>query len=123
MFTIVVYNSLIIKLLSFEGLVLYPFVLLSASQNEILPSVLKHEITHVYQIEREGICNFYCKYLRYMKNDSYENNPFEQEAYFDENKPLTRNDMKKLKLPIDFPTTDKIYKKRKNKNEKIKTKK
>jgi hypothetical protein len=102
----VIYNSYITRLLHLDGLVLYPFVLLSTSSDETLPSVLKHEVTHVHQIERDGFCNFYFQYFIHMCAGSYANNIYEREAFSNENTALTRSEIKLLNLPPTFPKTD-----------------
>lgn len=109
----VVYESSLMRWLHLDGLVLYPFVLISTSKEETLPSTLKHEVTHVRQIERDGVCNFYCNYCIYMCNDCYENNKYEQEAYSTENTALTQADLEVLNLSPTFPKTDKEFRKQK----------
>jgi len=105
----VIYESFIARWLHLDGLVLYPFVLLSTSEEETLPSTLKHEVTHVRQIERDGFCGFYCNYCIYMCNDYYKNNIYEQEAYSTESFALTQAELEILNLPPTFPKTDKAY--------------
>ena len=102
----VIYNSYITRLLNLDGLVLYPFVLLSTSIDETLPSVLKHEVTHVRQVEREGFCKFYFSYCINMCFDSYKNNIYEQEAFSNETNALTQSEIKLLNLPPTFPKSD-----------------
>ena len=102
----VIYNSYITQLLNLDGLVLYPFVLLSTSIDETLPSILKHEVTHVHQIEREGFCKFYFHYCKNMWFDSYTNNIYEQEAFSNETIALTQSEIELLNLPPTFPKTD-----------------
>lgn len=107
----VVYDSSLMRWLQLDGLVLYPFVLMSTSKEDTLPSTLKHEITHVRQIERDGCCNFYCNYCIYMCNDCYANNKYEQEAYSTESTALTQADLELLNLPPTFAKTDKELRK------------
>ena len=102
----VVYESCLTRLLRLDGLVLYPFILVSTPKDDTLPSTLKHEVTHVHQIEREGFCKFYCNYCIYMCNDSYKNNIYEQEAYSTESIALTSAELELLNLPSTFPKTD-----------------
>ena len=102
----VIYNSYITRLLNLDGLVLYPFVLISTTNDETLPSILKHEVTHVHQIERDGFCKFYFWYFTYMLIDSYTNNIYEQEAFSNENNALTQNELELLNLSPTFPKTD-----------------
>jgi hypothetical protein len=116
----VVYESSLMRWLKLDGLVLYPFVLISTSKEETLPSTLKHEVTHVRQIERDGVCNFYCNYCVYMCNDCYTNNKYEQEAYSTESTPLTAADLETLNLPPTFPKTDKAFRKHKKQSSSMK---
>ena len=109
---IVIYESCLTRLLGLDGLVLYPFILVSTPKDDTLPSTLKHEVTHIHQIEREGFCTFYCNYCKYMCNDSYENNRYEQEAYSTESKALTPEELERLHLPPTFPKTDNALPKR-----------
>ena len=102
----VIYNSYITRLLNLDGLVLYPFVLVSTTNDETLPSILKHEVTHVHQIERDGFCKFYFRYFTHMLIDSYTNNIYEQEAFSNENNALTQSEIKLLNLSPTFPKTD-----------------
>lgn len=103
---VVVYNSWLTRVLCLDGLVLYPFILLSTSKEETLPSTLKHELTHVNQIKRDGWCKFYYQYCVYTCRDCYQNNNYEQEAYSTECSALTQTDLEMLNLPSTFPKTD-----------------
>lgn len=90
----IVYDLKILKYLGLDGLVLYPYVLISTKKEETSPVVLKHELTHVEQIERDGIFAFYSSYvldiLRWKSVDkAYENNKYEIEAYKKERSKLT----------------------------------
>ena len=97
---ILIYNCLFTQIMKLDGLVLFPFVLISTKEEETLPSVIKHELTHVRQIYREGFFSFYFQYVcMMMKNISYfttyslfSNNSFEDEAYNIENEPLNKED-------------------------------
>ncbi len=102
----VVYNSWFTRLLGLDGLVVYPFMLLSTSMEETMPSTFKHEMTHVRQIERDGWCRFYCQYCMYTCRDSYQNNRYEREAYSAENTALTQTELDRLHLPSTFQNTD-----------------
>lgn len=102
----VLYTSWIPRLLSLDGLVLYPFILLSTSYHDTLPSTFKHEMMHVNQIERDGWCRFYCQYCLYTCMYGYENNNYEIEAYSVENTALTQSELHRLHLPPTFPKTD-----------------
>jgi hypothetical protein len=103
---IVVYNSWLTRLLCLDGLVLYPFILLSTSKEETLPSTLKHELTHVNQIKRDGCRKFYSQYCAFTYRDGYQNNKYEREAYSTECIALTQTELEMLNLPSTFPKTD-----------------
>jgi len=113
----VIYNSAILRWIGLEGLVLYPYILLATTKEETRPSVYKHEITHVHQVNREGFCGFYYKYFKHICSKIYSNsfseifleNEFENEAYKNENRPLSKQELLELNLPVSFPKTDKLY--------------
>jgi hypothetical protein len=44
------------------------------------PSLLRHEVEHIRQWQREGFWSFLAKYLWYSLRVGYYNNPFEVEA-------------------------------------------
>jgi hypothetical protein len=52
-------------------------------------SLLRHELVHIEQIEREGPVMFSIKYLYWLIRYGYRENPFEREAYAKE--PITEN--------------------------------
>ena len=115
----VVYGSSLMRWLNLDGLVLYPLILISTAQEDTLPSTLKHEVTHVRQIERDGVCNFYCNYCIYICKDCYANNKYEQEAYSTESTALNQSDLDLLNLPTTFPKTDKAFRKQKKRVDSI----
>jgi hypothetical protein len=74
-----------------RGIVLYPYVLISLSENDAKTRhILHHEWIHVQQVRRYGFLKFYCMYFyewfinvcRYgnMKK-AYSNISYEKEAY------------------------------------------
>jgi hypothetical protein len=90
----IVYESRVTRYLGIEGMVLYPFVLISTAKEDTDEIVLKHEFTHVEQIERDGFCTFYFSYLKGLLQwgsveKAYENNVYEIEAYKKETRRLT----------------------------------
>ena len=126
----VIYDSKVTQYLGIDGLVLYPFILISNKEEEAKPSLLKHELTHVHQVKREGFCKFYSKYLFYIitnvwknknMNTAFTENEFEYEAYGCENEPLTDEEI--AEIGRDIPRTDKEWAKKQNKMKKCKTKK
>ena len=103
----IVFDSCITKLLGLDGLVLYPYVLVSSKKEDTSNIVLKHELTHVMQIERDGVFNFYMSYVRQLIDvrqligcnfhNAYMNNEYEKEAYKNETKKFTKNEKILLK--------------------------
>ena len=63
---IIIYESKIARYFDIDGLVLYPFVLINESEDNAMPSTIKHELTHVRQVDRDGFCRFYSKYFGHM---------------------------------------------------------
>jgi len=77
-----------------RGRVLYPFVLFSQSKDEVSDQLFRHELEHVYQVQRMGCLWFYVKYLFLAIRYGYKNHPFEIEAYNKQNDPLTKYEVK-----------------------------
>ena len=67
-----------------DGITLYPFVFVRRGASETL---LRHELIHIYQIQRDGWWRFYLGYLKrkYINQVSYLDDPMEVEAYKYEN--------------------------------------
>ena len=94
----IIYNSCITKYFGLDGIVLYPFIFISETENNVPNSTLKHEFIHIEQINRYGFICFYYTYFKYMIQ-SYNNNnnilnifidnEFEEEAYERENEDFT----------------------------------
>lgn len=61
-----IYNCSFLKRFGLDGIVLYPYILIQTSEKDTKPSIIKHEMTHVYQIERDGIVCFYYKILKHI---------------------------------------------------------
>jgi hypothetical protein len=62
-----------------RGIVLYPYVLFKYEPNAVV-TTFKHEMMHVYQIQRDGLVKFYIKYLYYQIKFGYKNNLYEIEC-------------------------------------------
>ena len=99
---IIIYNSSITHYLDIDGIVLFPFVLINAHEVDTLPSVMKHELTHVYQVYREGFIQFYFTYAMIVISmilktgtvgDAFVHNKYEDEAYSVQVKPLNKQDI------------------------------
>jgi len=78
----------------YAGKVRYPFVLFRDSQNRVSDKLFRHELEHVYQIQREGVLKFYAKYLWYLVRRGYKNVPYEIEARAKARTPLTIDERK-----------------------------
>jgi hypothetical protein len=98
-----IFDSSFTKFLKLEGIVLWPFVFISKPKDKTSPRILKHELTHVDQVRREGPLKFYTKYLYYIyksrqQNGDFQNaffyNEYEDEAYENENHPLTDEEIR-----------------------------
>jgi len=99
----VIYDSWIPRLLSIQGIVLYPFILIATPKKDTRSYIIKHELVHVKQITRIGCCRFYTLYIYSMFNSCFQkgncytvlyDNEFEDEAYEIEDYPLTKDEMK-----------------------------
>jgi len=98
-----IFDSSFTKFFKLEGIVLWPFVFISKPKDKTSPRILKHELTHVAQVRREGPLKFYAKYLYYIyksrkQNGNFQNaffyNEYEDEAYENENNPLTDEEIR-----------------------------
>ncbi len=124
---IVVFNSSFTQFFDLDGVVLYPFVLISETRENTMPSTLKHELMHVKQVHREGFLGFYCKYAKYIANTLWETgdfqkafieNEFEDEAYGIEMVSLNSDDL--LLSGWDGARSDAEFKRNKAKQNKAK---
>lgn len=84
------YRHWIPRLAGVQAIVLYPYVLFSATKEKVSPLLLKHEMVHVRQVRREGWIRFYAAYLREYfalrlrgksRDEAYRKISFEREAY------------------------------------------
>lgn len=94
----------------FRGVVLWPYVIMrpkkyatgEIAQSELmtrrsLVRLYRHELEHVYQIERMGVLKFYASYLWMILRKGYKNHPLEEEANDVEQTPLTQREQKWLR--------------------------
>jgi len=90
-----------------QAITLYPFILFSSAKEEIPESLFRHELEHIYQVEREGWFQFYFFYLKlYFQNrlkgmnhqQAYLKNPYEIAARTEESQPLVSSEVAKLGL-------------------------
>ena len=106
----IIYNSCITKYFGLDGVVLYPFILISDSKNNVQNTTLKHELIHIEQINRHGVICFYYTYFTYIiqsyiKNNNiltiFIDNEFEEEAYKRENEEFTDYEIYLIDKKID----------------------
>lgn len=71
------------------GVVLYPWMLFKGEPSQVPDYLFRHELQHVYQIQRDGFFKFYFKYLWYLLRHGYLDNPYEVEAFAVQHDPLT----------------------------------
>jgi hypothetical protein len=79
-----------------RGIVIWPTVYLAPPAHAVSPELLKHELTHVYQIMRDGVLLFYLKYFWYRLRFGYHDHPYEVEAHEAQAYPLTNHERKIL---------------------------
>ena len=102
-----IFNSSFTKFFNLDGIVLYPFVFISTSKENTPSQIIKHELIHVMQIRRENSpFLFYLKYMYFIicsliftqgvLYNAYYMNKYEVEAYENEDKPLTKEEIKEI---------------------------
>ena len=101
------YNHWYPKLLRTNAVSKEDCILLSFPSDVFDKEVLKHELTHIYQIRRLGYSKWKRQYLKeYFKNllsgkspyNAYRFISFEIEAFNEQSKPLTEEDKQELGL-------------------------
>jgi len=78
----------------YDAWVLYPFMFFRDKREDVSDRLFRHELEHVYQVQREGWFKFYLKYLLYAIRYKYKNIPYEVEARLAEALPLTEKERK-----------------------------
>ena len=73
----------------FAAWVIAPYMLFRQPKLEVDDRLFRHEMQHIYQVEKEGWFKFYVKYLYYSIRYGYTRNPYEVEARAHENDKLT----------------------------------
>ncbi len=99
----ILFNSWFCNFMDAGGLMMYPFVLIATSEETTHKCVMRHELIHIEQVEREGILSFYFKYysnvikdyLRHgdLKRCFLHENPFEMDAYSRQYTEFTKRDL------------------------------
>lgn len=93
-----IYRLRFLRLFGVEAMTLYPWILFSGEEQSIPEDLFRHELEHIYQVQRNGWAGFYLSYLQfYFKNrwsglnhqEAYWQIPYEVEARTAQKKPLT----------------------------------
>ena len=72
--------------------IFYPFVLFKYPRDKVSDKLFRHELQHVYQIQKLGYIGFFSRYIWYSIRYGYKKNPFEIEARFHANDKLTNEE-------------------------------
>jgi hypothetical protein len=75
-----IYNVWFLRKSWINGITIYPFIFFKQKQEEISDRLFRHEMEHIYQVQREGWFKFYIKYLYYQWRVGYKQIPYEIEA-------------------------------------------
>ncbi len=69
--------------------VLYPWMFFRDRRRDVTDRLFRHELEHVYQVQRMGWLRFYVTYLWHLARKGYNDHPYEIEARAMESLPLT----------------------------------
>ena len=72
-----------------DAMVIYPYMLFKHNRKRVTEQLFRHELEHVYQVQRMGWLRFYVSYLWLLMRHGYDSHPYELEAYAIEHEPLT----------------------------------
>lgn len=72
----------------YKAWVIAPYIFFRTSKEETTDRLFRHEMQHIYQVDKNGWLKFYIKYLWYSIRHGYQNNPYEVEARELQDKPL-----------------------------------
>jgi len=78
------------------GIVLGKHICFTMPAKDIPRWLFRHELEHVYQQIRDGRVRFYLKYAWYSIRYRYKNNPYELEAYHNQNLELQESEEQAL---------------------------
>jgi hypothetical protein len=84
-----VYNFLPLRKSWIGGITIYPFIFFKRKREEITDRLFRHEMEHIYQVERLGWFKFYLTYLWQNIRVGYKRNKYELEAESVEMLPLS----------------------------------
>lgn len=83
------YNVSKLIMWGWQGKVFYPYVLFAQSKEDVTDELFRHELEHVYQVQRMGWWKFYISYLWLAIRHGYDLHPYEVEAVSHQTEPLT----------------------------------
>lgn len=72
--------------------VLYPFIFFKEKKDDVSGVLYRHELEHIYQVQREGWFKFYLTYIWYSIRHGYQDNPYEIHARAAQNNQLTQEE-------------------------------
>lgn len=88
-----IFDAWLPKRLGVSAITLYPYILFAMQEDQVSKKLMRHELIHCAQIEKEGMIKFYLKYVfEYFKNrlkgmphwKAYRSISYEVEAYENE---------------------------------------
>lgn len=82
------YNSPLIRK-GYGAWVLFPFMFFRQHKVDVSDRLFRHEMQHVYQVQRMGWWRFYLTYLWLLCKHGYAEHPYEVEAHEHEDEKLT----------------------------------
>lgn len=68
--------------------VIAPFIFFKTSREDTSDRLFRHELEHIYQVNRDGWLKFYVRYLWWSLRHGYWNNPYEVDARAAQDEPL-----------------------------------
>lgn len=98
-----VYKMKFLNWMGINAITLFPFVFFADSKSKVSEQLFRHELEHLYQVEREGCFRFYFSYLRFYYHSRFKGMdhrtaylaiPYEKEARESEMQSLTLDERK-----------------------------
>jgi hypothetical protein len=87
-----VYNFLPLRRSWIGGITIYPLIFFKRTREEVSDTLFRHELQHIYQVQKLGWIRFYVSYLWQNIRVGYKKNKYELEANAVENQPLTAHE-------------------------------
>jgi hypothetical protein len=75
--------------LGYKAWVIAPYIFFKTNKETTTDRLFRHELEHIYQVDREGWFKFYIKYIWYSIRYGYLKNPYEVEARTAQERPLS----------------------------------